>query len=144
MVRLNVQNTIGIYNLIHTTEEMLAEQEASIGNKREDYKKRKNDFKRNEWKNEKYCSFHKTKTHDSSNCRVMNKNIKEKKEDHSDRNAFIQEPIIHSKVLEIEGSINDHNSKFLIDTGSSKTYVKEEIAENLKLRTTGTSEPLMF
>ncbi|KAG0435960.1 Retrovirus-related Pol polyprotein from transposon 17.6, partial [Dictyocoela muelleri] len=100
----------------------------------------KNDKKINyeklEIKKSKWCQFHRSKSHNKDECFENNNHNSNKNNNNfkkKDDNFILKEPDIQRKSLEVEGSINDKNIIFTIDTGASRNYIQKDYVKKLKL-----------
>ncbi|KAG0419577.1 Retrovirus-related Pol polyprotein from transposon 17.6 [Dictyocoela roeselum] len=89
----------------------------------------------------KYCKFHNSRTQNTQECRIYNKenNTKKKneKEHKPDSKSYsINEPKPQPKAIEIPLSINENEYEALVDTGSIENYLPENIIKNQKIPTT--------
>ncbi|KAG0436924.1 hypothetical protein DMUE_3970 [Dictyocoela muelleri] len=121
-----------MYNLINTTEETLIEQlRNSQARKSKSRENKKHERKKS------YCHYHEVTTHDSKECRAL----KSKKADTSynssgenkTKNCAIKETIVVPSDLEMKGQIQKTEVNIVLDTGSSLSYINEEISNKLKL-----------
>ncbi|KAG0420175.1 hypothetical protein EQH57_0269, partial [Dictyocoela roeselum] len=78
----------------------------------------------------KYCSFHKTSTHNDSECRAINKGKGDK---NGEKTFTIKENPITPKTIEVDIKIKGSDFKALIDTGSVDNYIPEHVAKEMKL-----------
>lgn len=88
--------------------------------------------------NKRYCTFHKTNTHNTEQCFTLNKR-KNKDVEPKDNNMFIYDTTIKENLLVFDAVINARNIKATVDSGSTKTYMTMKTAKthcsiHLKLR----------
>lgn len=90
----------------------------------------------NQTSKSKFCTFHKSTTHNTDECRNKNISSRNNSEDRTDtknRTLALREPNNLPKALEITGYVSNTKANLLIDTGSAFNYIKTELAEKLKL-----------
>ncbi|KAG0435296.1 hypothetical protein DMUE_4785, partial [Dictyocoela muelleri] len=153
MTRLNIHDIDSMFTIIDTTEEALNEQLSETLIKS---KSNKSGFKshKTQTKNEskKFCSYHKTNTHDDTTCRAIKKENKLKiynsnrEKDQKRCNPMIKESKVETQTLETEVTINDKSYIFLLDTGSAFSYVERKLIEetNLKCEDTNKTKAILI
>ncbi|KAG0440596.1 hypothetical protein DMUE_1623 [Dictyocoela muelleri] len=109
-----------MYNLINSTEEALIDQFNDNESYSSHYTKNNKHNSDKKQKPKRYCSYHKTNTHDDENCRAIkdrtnNKDKFHKKFDNDKGcNSLIKEPKRDNQTLEIETIINNRSYNFLL------------------------------
>jgi hypothetical protein len=79
----------------------------------------------------KWCSFHKSKSHNTNECRKLN----EEKEKQTDRKSYsLIEPRPRIGVIKLDTLVNDKPTTSLLDTGSTYTYIPESFIDRLNLK----------
>ncbi|KAG0435786.1 Retrovirus-related Pol polyprotein from transposon [Dictyocoela muelleri] len=127
-----------MYQIIDATESTLIEQSRDIQSKKRKSVSEKN-YKLNKTRDEKktnYCEYHNTYTHDRSNCRALKKrfqNSTQNEPNNQGKSNFISEPKILTQLIEISAKINDKKYQFLLDTGSTLSYIDEKVVKEHNL-----------
>ncbi|EJW02734.1 hypothetical protein EDEG_02873 [Edhazardia aedis USNM 41457] len=114
-----------MYKVINDTEIMIIEQysnqnhgflsSAKNENKQQDFKRRN-----------KYFQFHRTSSHDNSECRPNNRNKNLPKQD----KAFaLKEPNVTPKTIDNQVHIHEKKFNAIIDIGSAYNYISAEKIE---------------
>ena len=150
----NIQNTAMIYKRIHDTEinikaRMHEQITSSNFIESEPYYKRSfkprvetRHFRKPQYvsntKGKPYCKYHKTHTHSTEECQTLKR--KEKRNEKYNKNAsnnnehsyaLLEQPI-DLKKLEIPVALSDLTLNAFIDTGSSKSLIDRDTAEELR------------
>ncbi|KAG0434941.1 hypothetical protein DMUE_4964, partial [Dictyocoela muelleri] len=86
----------------------------------------------------KFCRFHKSNTHDSSECRALKrKSNHTKTDDFTPKKSYtLNEPKTSPKTIEIPVKIEDKTINGLIDTGSVENYISEGATTLMNLKPT--------
>ncbi|KAG0436051.1 Retrovirus-related Pol polyprotein from transposon opus, partial [Dictyocoela muelleri] len=82
----------------------------------------------------KFCSFHKTHTHNDTECRAINKR-KRCEETSRDKTLIVQETSPKIKNIEVDIKIKEKTYNAILDTGSSENCIPEKICTELDIRT---------
>ncbi|KAG0430221.1 hypothetical protein DMUE_5682 [Dictyocoela muelleri] len=85
-------------------------------------------------KRKKYCNFHKSTSHNDSECRILKRNNK-KNDTQKDKTFVVKETVPKIKNIEVDININSSDYKAIIDTGSSENYLPESICTKLSIET---------
>ncbi|KAG0419306.1 Transposon Ty3-I Gag-Pol polyprotein, partial [Dictyocoela roeselum] len=93
----------------------------------------------------KFCSYHKTNNHDTSECRKMRRGQQPPDKQTRDTTQGKPDHLINSvtekiNTLEIIGRIHKDNFTVLIDTGSARSWINEQLAVQNNLENQETSE----
>ncbi|MEG0619454.1 MAG: reverse transcriptase domain-containing protein, partial [Bacilli bacterium] len=131
MVKLGIFNYAEIYNKINIVEEKLIELGYSKNSEHNEKNTLNNNLKisKNVKKYEnKYCTFHKSNRHDSSECRAIS-NSKTQKTSYS-----IIEPD-NDYSLELQITSENKEIKAIIDTGAMKSYITSGALNLIGLKT---------
>ncbi|KAG0440307.1 Retrovirus-related Pol polyprotein from transposon 17.6 [Dictyocoela muelleri] len=83
--------------------------------------------------NNQYCTFHKTKTHDTKDCIKLKQISKHSK---NESNLVVKNFEEKSELLVIEAKINQIKCECLIDTGSNYSIISKKSQEELNLKPT--------
>ncbi|KAG0441047.1 hypothetical protein DMUE_1333 [Dictyocoela muelleri] len=76
-----------------------------------------------------YCTFYRTKTHDTNDCIRLKQIRKEKKQ-----NLVVKNLDRESELLLIRATINEMNCECLIDTGTNYSIISKNSQERLNLK----------
>ena len=102
-------------------------------------KKNKNEQNPINNKGQKWCENHKSRTHDTANCR----GIKKADSNLSDNQTYIlKEPKIAPKLIEMEAKLNDKEVAIIFDTWATHNYVNEKIVQRLNIPTNNIETPV--
>ncbi|KAG0428306.1 hypothetical protein DMUE_5837, partial [Dictyocoela muelleri] len=88
-----------------------------------------------EWKNKKFCRYHKTHTHNDEECRALYKKSKRNAEPDKKQNYAIHERIPKIKNIETDITVEGKNFSAIIDTGACDNFVSESLSEGLNIET---------
>ncbi|KAG0420459.1 hypothetical protein EQH57_0139 [Dictyocoela roeselum] len=91
------------------------------------YTRRRVYFENNHKKIPKFCKYHNTNSHDTSECRALKKktSANNNKSDKSEKTYALNEPNCNPKTIEMPMVINGKKIDVLIDTGSKENYTSE-------------------
>ncbi|KAG0420334.1 Retrovirus-related Pol polyprotein from transposon 17.6 [Dictyocoela roeselum] len=87
----------------------------------------------------KYCTLHKSHTHNNEECRARKKG--ENKSNSESKTFVIKETVARPKTIDIPIKIKNNNYRALIDTGSVENYLPSHIVSDLKLPANKKSTP---
>ena len=94
-------------------------------------------IKTREFKPRKYCTYHKSKSHSTEECREHQKQSNKYNQHHNNRRntnkSIIKIPENDELCPNINLTINKHRLNAIIDTGSSKNYISSKTSNKLKL-----------
>ncbi|KAG0438555.1 hypothetical protein DMUE_3019 [Dictyocoela muelleri] len=82
-------------------------------------------------KQNKFCHYHKSRSHSDEECRRGKNDIKDKA---NNKTFTIRMPPINPTIIEVPIGIQGFEYKALIDTGSVDNYIPEHVAEKMKLK----------
>ncbi|KAG0434429.1 hypothetical protein DMUE_5191 [Dictyocoela muelleri] len=108
--------------------------EKDIFSKQDKYNEEKHHSKQNKIQNKnmtkkKYCTFHKSRTHNDKECRAKNKSNKPDNNNKGEKLLSLQEPLPTLKTILIPVTYNNKQYNAILDTGSEFNYVSEEKVE---------------
>ncbi|KAG0435924.1 Retrovirus-related Pol polyprotein from transposon opus, partial [Dictyocoela muelleri] len=161
MLKSEKTNAEEIYQSIYLVEDILIQKfiTALSTKKQENYIRTANHVRPTNTKSQKYpehrqqqkfCKYHKSKTHDTNECialsKIKRKNTRKddnkKKDIEPSHNYGITSQYTNIKVLEIPIRINDLQLTAMIDTGADKNYISKDIITKIQIETDKMEKPL--
>jgi hypothetical protein len=145
LVRLNITTFADAFNIINETEETMIDQlrEMSKNNKRKSHqinnesktnkmsfnKENKREFNNDKPKT-KWCEFHKSKSHNTQECR---RRTAETKSENKKETFAVREATLIPKTIDLDIIIKGKKVKALIDTGAAENYVCQNLIRDLNI-----------
>lgn len=86
---------------------------------------------------QRYCSYHKSRTHDTRDCRQLKKNEEEKRQKPKDGLNAIKEIAVESDRLILKGRMGQKDVDILFDTGTALNFISEDCLaalENIEVK----------
>ncbi|KAG0438620.1 hypothetical protein DMUE_2979 [Dictyocoela muelleri] len=83
---------------------------------------------------EKYCHYHKTRTHSDAQCRAQTQH--KTQDNHKDEKSYaLRESTIKPRTINMKMKINDEILNAIVDTGSVENYIPDTVIRKMKLIT---------
>lgn len=115
MRRHNIVSFKDMYDTIHSTEQLILHNTNAYNRTHSNDKRPENSYRKENTSNKKYCTFHKTNTRDTKECRKVNANTTKSDEKKS---YAIMEKRTQPKTMELKITTKNKSYNGLIDTGS--------------------------